>query len=152
MGNHWGTLGLAISNLLPQTAYMSPGRAAAVRAVQARMGELGLTQEALAVKARTDLSTVNTFLNGRTWPQVRTRARLETALEWSVGKLGRLAAGTEQVDVEQLERAKLSLLDALALDDPSAMRAAVADAYAAISAAMGDQGRVDPRSDGQAPR
>jgi transcriptional regulator with XRE-family HTH domain len=116
------------------------------------MGELGLTQEDLALKSRVDESTINAFLRGRNWPQVRTRARLEVALGWPVGKLGRLAAGTEQVDLARIEQARQMLRDALALDDPSAMRAAVADAYAAISAAMGDQGRVDPRSDGQAPR
>lgn len=59
------------------------------------MGELNLTQEALAKKARLDLSTVNTFLNGHTWPQVRTRARIETALSWEPGELGRIANAVE---------------------------------------------------------
>jgi transcriptional regulator with XRE-family HTH domain len=71
------------------------------------MGELGLTQEALAVKARTDLSTVNTFLNGRTWPQVRTRARLETALDWPVGTLSRLASGAHTDGTRAAEVAAL---------------------------------------------
>ena len=73
---------------------MSPGRAAAIRAAQTRMGELGLTQEALAQSARLDLSTVNTFLNGHTWPQVRTRAKIEVALDWTPGELGRIASGS----------------------------------------------------------
>ena len=95
VGNLRRLYSLAISELLPQTAYMSTGRAAAVRAAQARMGELGLTQEALAKRSGLDLSTVNTFVNGHTWPQVRTRAKLETALEWPVGQLGRIASGSD---------------------------------------------------------
>lgn len=85
---------------------MSPGRAAAIRAAQTRMGELSLTQEALAKRARLDISTINTFLNGHTWPQVRTRAKIEVALNWQPGELGRIAAGTDTPD-SQAELAEL---------------------------------------------
>ena len=59
------------------------------------MGERGLTQEALAEKAGVDPTTVNAFLKGRNWPQVRTRAKLEVALGWPVGMLAQIAAGQE---------------------------------------------------------
>lgn len=59
------------------------------------MGERELTQEALAEKAGVDPTTVNAFLKGRNWPQVRTRAKLEVALGWPVGMLGRIAMGEE---------------------------------------------------------
>lgn len=70
-------------------------KTAAVNAAEIRMGELGFTQEALAAKARVDPTTVNAFLNGRNWPQVRTRARIEVALQWDVGMLTRIAKGEE---------------------------------------------------------
>lgn len=59
------------------------------------MGERGLTQEALAESAGVDPTTVNAFLKGRNWPQVRTRAKLEIALGWPVGMLANIAAGQE---------------------------------------------------------
>jgi transcriptional regulator with XRE-family HTH domain len=59
------------------------------------MGEMALTQEALADKAGVDPTTVNAFLKGRNWPQARTRAKLEVALGWPVGMLARIALGEE---------------------------------------------------------
>lgn len=62
------------------------------------MGELDLTQEDLAQKAHLDETTVGAFLRGRNWPQVRTRAKLETALGWPVGEIGRIAKGAQPID------------------------------------------------------
>jgi transcriptional regulator with XRE-family HTH domain len=120
---------------------MSPGRASAIEAALERMGELGLTQDALAKRARVDITTVNRFLQGHKWPQVRTRAQLETALGWPVGTLGRIATGRETVDIRRLEAAKQRLLAALAASDAETMREAVADAYAELSSAVD---RPDP--------
>lgn len=69
-----------------------------MRAAQSRMGELGLTQEDLAARAKLNLSTINTFLNGHTWPQVRTRAKIEVALGWDTGELGRISSGYDVPD------------------------------------------------------
>lgn len=73
------------------------------------MGERGLTQEALAEKAGVDPTTVNAFLKGRNWPQVRTRAKLEVALGWPVGTLANIASGqeppaTRSADANELRR------------------------------------------------
>lgn len=57
------------------------------------MGQLGLTQLQLAERARLDPTTISTFFNGHHWPQARTRAKLEAALEWPVGTLADIAAG-----------------------------------------------------------
>jgi hypothetical protein len=34
-------------------------------------------------------------MNGRNWPQARTRAQIETALKWPVGTLAKIAMGEE---------------------------------------------------------
>lgn len=57
------------------------------------MGRLGLTQSQLAERAHLDPTTISTFFNGHHWPQARTRAKLEAALEWPVGALGEVAGG-----------------------------------------------------------
>lgn len=57
------------------------------------MGKLGLTQLQLAERAHLDPTTISTFFNGHHWPQARTRAKLEAALEWPVGTLGEIAGG-----------------------------------------------------------
>lgn len=122
---------------------MSPGRAAAVKAAQARLGELGLTQEALAKRARLDLSTINTFLNGHTWPQVRTRAAIEVALDWQPGELGRIATEADQADplTAELKQARQMLIDAIRLDDPRRMRELLADALGLVAKVLEQQHR-----------
>jgi transcriptional regulator with XRE-family HTH domain len=59
------------------------------------MGRLGLTQLQLAARARLDPTTISTFFNGHHWPQARTRAKLEAALEWPIGTLGDIAGGAK---------------------------------------------------------
>lgn len=59
------------------------------------MGELGMTQTQLADAARLNVRIINAFLNGRNWPQARTRAQIETSLGWPVGTLARIASGEE---------------------------------------------------------
>jgi transcriptional regulator with XRE-family HTH domain len=83
-------------------------------AAENRMGELGLTQETLAKTAGVDPTTVNGFLNGRNWPQPRTRAKLEVALDWPVGMLARIDAGEEPPDetkAHTVERLTLDLAE-----------------------------------------
>jgi transcriptional regulator with XRE-family HTH domain len=88
------------------------------------MSELGLTQEALAVQAGVDPTTVNAFLNGRNWPQPRTRAKLEIALKWEVGTLLKIAKGEEpprslrDLGVEELRRLIHEAEDELAFLNP----------------------------------
>lgn len=84
---------VASSPVFPHNADVS--KTAAVNAAEIRMGELGLTQEALAAKARVNPTTINAFLNHRNWPQARTRAQIEVALKWDVGMLTRIAKGEE---------------------------------------------------------
>lgn len=79
----------------PKLSYVSNGRRAAVIAAEATMGELGMTQTQLADAARLNVRIINAFLNGRNWPQARTRAQIETALKWPVGTLSRIASGEE---------------------------------------------------------
>jgi transcriptional regulator with XRE-family HTH domain len=74
---------------------MTPGRWAAIHAAEAAMSELGWTQAQLADSARLNVRVINSFLNGRNWPQSRTRAQIETALKWPVGTLARIEKGEE---------------------------------------------------------
>lgn len=76
-------------------AGVSSGRQNAARAAEQQMGQLGLTQLQLAERARLDPTTISTFFNGHHWPQARTRAKLEAALEWPVGTLGDIAGGSK---------------------------------------------------------
>lgn len=59
------------------------------------MSQLGLTQEQLAERAQVHVSTLSTFFNGHHWPQARTRAKLEAALQWPVGTLQEISAGAK---------------------------------------------------------
>lgn len=81
------------------------------------MGERGLTQEALAESAGVDPTTVNAFLKGRNWPQVRTRAKLEIALGWPVGMLAKIASGHEPPVTRPKDANELRRLIAEAQDE-----------------------------------
>ena len=72
---------------------MTPGHERVRDAVQTRMDELGLVQRSLASKAGVDTGTVSNLLTGKTWPQVRSRARIEAALNWPIGTLAQIRAG-----------------------------------------------------------
>jgi transcriptional regulator with XRE-family HTH domain len=61
--------------------------------VQARRGELGMTQEQLAVAAGVDEKTIRTLESGVRWPWTRNRAAIEQALGWPPLALERIAAG-----------------------------------------------------------
>jgi transcriptional regulator with XRE-family HTH domain len=74
---------------------MTPGRLAAIHAAETAMSELGWTQAQLADEARLNVRVINSFMNGRNWPQARTRAQIETALKWPVGTLAKIAMGEE---------------------------------------------------------
>lgn len=68
------------------------GRQRAARAVTARRGELGMTQQELAGAAGVDIKTIGNLESRGRWPIARTRARIEKALGWPVGELERLAS------------------------------------------------------------
>ncbi|GAA4105903.1 MULTISPECIES: helix-turn-helix domain-containing protein [Actinomadura] len=63
--------------------------------VVARRGALGLTQERLAERAGVTVKTVYNLESAERWPQARTRAAIEEALEWRPGDLVRIAEGGE---------------------------------------------------------
>lgn len=64
----------------------------AARAVEARLGALGMTQLELAEAADVDVKTVNGLIRRGVWPYARTRARIEAALGWPPGEMARIAA------------------------------------------------------------
>ncbi len=68
----------------------------AARGAVARRGELGLTQEELAVRAGVDIKTIGNFERRGRWPIARTRARIERALGWMPGELDRIANETAE--------------------------------------------------------
>ena len=70
-------------------------RARVAKYVAARRGALGLTQERLAERAQVTVKTVYNLESAGRWPQARTRAAVEAALEWQPGDLMRIAEGDE---------------------------------------------------------
>lgn len=81
---------------LPHTPHVNAGRQKAARAVDARRGELGLTQKQLGM----DPSSYRAFVAGTSWPQARTRAKIEVALGWPVGEIARIALTAASVENE----------------------------------------------------
>lgn len=65
------------------------------RAVAARRGELGKTQQELADAAHVDLKTIYNLESGSRWPIARTRAAISAALNWEGDALARIANGGE---------------------------------------------------------
>ena len=63
------------------------------RAVAARRGELGLTQQELADDAGVDIKTVYNLESGARWPIAKNRAALAVALHWEPNALAVIAAG-----------------------------------------------------------
>jgi transcriptional regulator with XRE-family HTH domain len=78
---------------------MTAGRERAARAVVARRGKLGMTQQELAGMAGVDLKTIGNLESRGRWPIARTRARIESALGWPDGEMERLAAQGEEPSV-----------------------------------------------------
>ncbi|MQY08088.1 helix-turn-helix transcriptional regulator [Actinomadura macrotermitis] len=70
-------------------------RERAAKYVVARRGSLGMTQERLAERAGVTVKTVYNLEAAERWPQARTRAAIEAALEWGPGDLSRIAEGGE---------------------------------------------------------
>ena len=56
-----------------------------------RRDQLGLTQEKVAQRADVAVRTVANFESQGRWPNVRTRTRLERAVEWPPGEIARIA-------------------------------------------------------------
>ena len=69
----------------------SEGRKAVARAVISRRGELGLTQEALALKAGVSHRALQYMEAAETWPQAKTLAAIAAALGVSADDLRALA-------------------------------------------------------------
>ena len=61
------------------------------RAVAARRGELGMTQQELADRAGVDLKTVYNLESGTRWPIAKTRAAVSAALQWEGDALTAIA-------------------------------------------------------------
>lgn len=72
------------------------GRQRAARAVAARRGELGMTQQELASVAGVDTKTIGNLERRGRWPIARTRALMEKALHWPVGEMERIASSDEE--------------------------------------------------------
>ncbi|WP_133051494.1 helix-turn-helix domain-containing protein, partial [Mycobacteroides abscessus] len=57
------------------------------KAILARRAEKGLSQRDLAQQANIRQGTLGSIERGETYPQPRTRVRIESVLEWSLGTL-----------------------------------------------------------------
>ncbi|WP_067482590.1 helix-turn-helix domain-containing protein [Actinomadura hibisca] len=73
--------------------------------VVARRGSLGLTQERLAERAGVTVKTIYNLETGERWPQARTRAAVEAALQWRAGDLVRVGEGREPAGAAPLGEA-----------------------------------------------
>lgn len=87
---------LANALTFPQTEGMTAGRESAARAVVARRGKLGMTQQDLADRAGVDIKTIGNLESRGRWPIARTRAAIEGALGWPDGEMERLAARAQE--------------------------------------------------------
>lgn len=78
---------------------MTGGRQRAAAAAEQRRGELELTQIQMGV----DPTTWRDFVAGKSWPQARSRSRIEARLNWHIGALDRIAKGESTAEREALE-------------------------------------------------
>lgn len=74
---------------------MSQDRDRLGRYLEARLGELNLTQEGLAAAADVDPKTVYGLIKGHRWPRPSTRAKIERALGYKPGSLTLIRDGQE---------------------------------------------------------
>lgn len=72
---------------------MTRRREIAAAAFIMRRSELGLTQEDVAYRGGIAVKSVHNFEAHRRYPNARTRACLERAVEWPVGEIERRASG-----------------------------------------------------------
>jgi DNA-binding XRE family transcriptional regulator len=98
------------------------------RAVAARRGELGMTQQELAGTAHVDLKTIYNLESGTRWPIARTRVAISAALGWQGDALAALRdspAGRSGVGpllaVVPPPGGKPEPLDGLPLDEAAAL-------------------------------
>lgn len=75
------------------------------RAVAARRGKLGMTQQDLADAAGVDLKTVYNLESGTRWPIARNRVAVSAALGWEGDGLAALRAGDMPAGSEPLPAA-----------------------------------------------
>lgn len=72
-----------------------PGQDAARNAATVEMAARGWETIDLARAAGIDPGTAGDFLNGTRWPRLTSLSKIETAFGWDLGKLTRLAAGSD---------------------------------------------------------
>lgn len=128
------------------------GRQRAAMEVEARRGALGMSRDDLAAKAQVDPKTVYNLEKNGKWPIARTRARIETALNWPSGEMGRIASAPDaQPDRPRIHPEVLRVInDAVARGERSPEWAAdVIEALKAIERERGaEQGRAQQRHAG----
>lgn len=71
------------------------GRKAARIAAQREIARSGLDGVALGARAKVHPQTVQAFLAGKRWPELRTLGKLDVALGWPAGTLATIAEGGE---------------------------------------------------------
>ena len=84
---------LASSRLFPHDGLVAKGGELqrTGRAVAARRGQLGMTQQELADAAHVDLKTIYNLESGTRWPIARNRAAISAALGWEGDALAQIA-------------------------------------------------------------
>lgn len=92
-------------------------REAAARAFTERRLELGLTQERVAREADVVVRTVVNFETQGRWPNSRTRAALERAVDWPDGEISRIASARPDTVTEEIKRLRIRLAELEALED-----------------------------------
>ena len=108
------------------------GRQRAARAVAARRGDLGMTQQELADKAGIDVKTVGSLEGRGRWPIARNRAGIERALGWLPGEMERIAAEDPAQRPAVFERLAKEIMntDGLTPDEREAVIAAMREILA----------------------
>ena len=91
---------LASSRLFPHDGLVANGDELqrVGRAVAARRGQLGMTQQELADAAHVDLKTVYNLESGTRWPIARNRAAISAALNWEGDGMIAIADGGTPVE------------------------------------------------------
>jgi transcriptional regulator with XRE-family HTH domain len=89
---------------------VTPARAVAAEMASMRLGELNMTQQQLADKTGMSLESINRFLRGHHWPQVRNRVKISLALWDDSMRLDELAKGRVASDELAAENAALRKL------------------------------------------
>ncbi len=82
------------------------GTVRAGAAFAARRQEMGISQRELAKRKVIGAPNLIAFEKGRAWPREKTRARMESAVQWPPGELARLQAGKKPSESTVTETGK----------------------------------------------